>query len=296
MLAKMEICQVLPVLRTVAKSNSLFILTRDIFLQQLICKCHLRPWILQTLPAIPHFILGCLHYRVEETIIQLPVKTRYHSFKPLFSSSSVLSLQNSLEERAELEIPLMCGYPGKEAPGTRTSFWYWSRVLWVSWAQSLSMSPISLITEYSLHSASMTFAEFQGYILKLLVEKWENATLGRNSQEKQVIQPWGTVLVPHPQIHTISWAGFQILKLPSKREKLTVNDGMLTTSMETQTQLNLNVCDAKYLYLPSTYRKNTHELIMPSWTIIINFLSSKWGSLQVFFLRQESTVSPCLAK
>lgn len=104
MLAKMEICQVLPVLRTVAKSNSLFILTRDIFLQQLICKCHLRPWKLQTLPAIPHYILGCLHYRVEETIIQLPVKTRYHSFKHLFSSSSVLSPQNSLEERAELRF------------------------------------------------------------------------------------------------------------------------------------------------------------------------------------------------
>ena len=41
--AKMEIFQVLPVLGTVSKSNSLFVLTRDIFLQQLICKGHLRP-------------------------------------------------------------------------------------------------------------------------------------------------------------------------------------------------------------------------------------------------------------
>ena len=36
-----------------------------------------------------------------------------------------------------------------------------SRALWGSWAQSLSESPISLITGNSLHSASMTFPEFQ---------------------------------------------------------------------------------------------------------------------------------------
>ena len=36
-----------------------------------------------------------------------------------------------------------------------------SRALWGSWAQSLSVSPISLITGNSLHSASMTFPEFQ---------------------------------------------------------------------------------------------------------------------------------------
>ena len=36
-----------------------------------------------------------------------------------------------------------------------------SRALWGSWAQRLSVSPISLITGNSLHSASMTFPEFQ---------------------------------------------------------------------------------------------------------------------------------------
>ena len=33
--------------------------------------------------------------------------------------------------------------------------------LWGSWAQSLSVSPFSLIIGNSLHSASMTFPEFQ---------------------------------------------------------------------------------------------------------------------------------------
>ena len=35
------------------------------------------------------------------------------------------------------------------------------RALWGSWAQDLSVSPMSLIIGNSLHSASMTFPEFQ---------------------------------------------------------------------------------------------------------------------------------------
>ena len=155
------------------------------------------------------------------------------------------------------------------------------------------MSPISLITEYSLHSASMTFAEFQGYILAVVswrrerMQHWEE-TVKRSKLFSLGAQSW----FPIHRYTQYLWAGFQILKLPSKREKLTVNDGMLTTSMETQTNWNLNVCDAAF-YLPSTYRKNTHELIMPSLNNYYKLsIFSKWGLLQVFFLRQESTVSP----
>lgn len=61
MLAKMANCQVPPVLSRVPKSSMLFALTGGIFLQQLICKCPLRPWKLPTLPGTPTSFWGRLH-------------------------------------------------------------------------------------------------------------------------------------------------------------------------------------------------------------------------------------------
>ena len=56
---------------------------------------------------------------------------------------------------------------------------------------------------------------------------------GRNKQSRETIeQTWGKVLAPHQGIHTkISLSCFADTKTPSRWKKLTVNDGMLPTSM-----------------------------------------------------------------
>ena len=61
------------------------------------------------------------------------------------------------------------------------------RALRGSWAQSLSVSPISLITGNSLHSASMTFPEFQqGRFKQLLIREGRGCEIReKQCQEKQ---------------------------------------------------------------------------------------------------------------
>ena len=74
-----------------------------------------------------------------------------------------------------------------------------SQVLWASYAQSISVSPISLITGNSLHSASMTMPEFQwARSSGCYLAKVGDVTPGRNSQE----QPWDRVLFPHQRTCT----------------------------------------------------------------------------------------------
>ena len=50
------------------------------------------------------------------------------------------------------------------SPHCYLCFLIWSRAMCCSWAQSLHVFSISLITRSRLHSASMTFPEFQGLV------------------------------------------------------------------------------------------------------------------------------------
>ena len=91
------------------------------------------------------------------------------------------------------------------------------------------VSPIYLIIGNSLHSASMTFPEFQ----------WADSShcsLGKGGngrpERKHQEQPWGKVLFPHQGIHTtISLSYFADNETPSRWEKLTINNGLLPISM-----------------------------------------------------------------
>ena len=84
-----------------------------------------------------------------------------------------------------------------------------------------------------LHSASMTFPVFQwADSSSCSLGKGGDARPGRNKQSREkIVQPWGKVLVPHQQIHTISLSCFADTGSLYRWEKLTINDGMLPTSM-----------------------------------------------------------------
>ena len=53
---------------------------------------------------------------------------------------------------------------------------------------------------------------------------------GRNSQET-VMQPWNRVLFPHRTHTAVSLSCFADTEIPSRWEKLMINDGVLPTSM-----------------------------------------------------------------
>ena len=91
---------------------------------------------------------------------------------------------------------------------------------------SLSVSPISLITGNNLHSASVSFHEFQWADSSICSQEKEgDARPGRNKQ------PWGKVLVPHQGIHTaVSLRCSADTETPCRWEKLMINDGILPTS------------------------------------------------------------------
>ena len=66
----------------------------------------------------------------------------------------------------------------------------------------------------------------------------------RDSQE----QPWGRLLVSHQQIYsTISLSHSADTETPSRWEKLMINNGMLSTGMQTPDQLDLKFDDADSL-------------------------------------------------
>ena len=78
------------------------------------------------------------------------------------------------------------------------------------------VSPISLIIGNSLHSASMTFPEFQwADSRRCSLGKGGNGRPERNHQE----QPWSKVLFPHQGIHTISLSYFADNETPKFLQK-----------------------------------------------------------------------------
>ena len=79
--------------------------------------------------------------------------------------------------------------------------------------------------------------------MQLLIREGRDVRPGRKSQE----QPLNKVLFPHQWIHTaISLSYFADVEAASRWEKLTINDSMLPTSLETQGQLDPKV-DSIYL-------------------------------------------------
>ena len=82
-----------------------------------------------------------------------------------------------------------------------------------------------------------------GRFMQLLIREGRDVRPGRKSQE----QTLNKVLFPHQWIHTaISLSYFADVEAASRWEKLTINDSMLPTSLETQGQLDPKV-DSIYL-------------------------------------------------
>ena len=71
-----------------------------------------------------------------------------------------------------------------------------SRTLWGSWAQRFSVSPCVLITGHRLHSAPMTFPEFQrAGSNRCSSGKGGDAQTREEKSKETTVQPWGRVLV-----------------------------------------------------------------------------------------------------
>ena len=98
-------------------------------LQQHLHKPSLTPQGLEELAALPHY------------------KARMKIYTPNFSFAGGVG--------KEAEISLWC------LDRVGQLLMIWSRSQWGSWPQSLSVSLISLTTRNKLHSASLTFPEFQ---------------------------------------------------------------------------------------------------------------------------------------
>ena len=80
---------------------------------------------------------------------------------------------------------------------------------------------------------------------------------------------------PHQRIHTtVSLNYFADTETPSRWEKITINDGMPPTSMETSDQLDLNVDDADSNSAHhQPIRRMSTSWSLPLWTIATKFLT-----------------------
>ena len=88
-------------------------------------------------------------------------------------------------------------------------------------------------------------------------------------------QPWGKVLFPFQWIHTaISLRDFAETETPSRWENLTLNHGMLPTSLQTPDQLDLKVDNVdSHLTHYQLIRRMCTSWSHPLWTIIIKLLT-----------------------
>ena len=145
-----------------------------------------------------------------------------------------------------------------------------SRALWGSWTQKPFCVPHFLIIGNRLHSASLTFPEFQqaDSNKQLLIRE-------RTREEKSretIVQPWGKVLVPSQGIHiTRSLSCFSDTESPTRWEKLTV---CCPQALRPQTGWNQKVDDADS-HLPHhqpSRRMSRSWSPRPLWTITIKLL------------------------
>lgn len=98
------------------------------------------------------------------------------------------------------------------------------RALRASWARSLSVSPIPLITGSSLHSASEAFPECQGADSICQLGEKEGHQSRANQSRRTTVEPWARVAGPHQGMHTaIPLRCFAETETPSSWEKLTVH-------------------------------------------------------------------------
>ena len=100
------------------------------------------------------------------------------------------------------------------------------------------VSPISLITGNSLHSASRTWVPMCRF-KQLLIREGKDERQGEaNSQEKQWYSPGARSWLPI-KVHTKQYprAVLQILKSPRWGKLMKINDGVLSASMKTPDQL-----------------------------------------------------------
>ena len=95
---------------------------------------------------------------------------------------------------------------------------------WGSWAQKPFCVPHFLMIGNRLHSASMTFPEFQwGRFKQMLIREGGDAETREEQSGEPIVQPWGRVLVPPQGTHiTISLSCFADTETRTRWEKLTV--------------------------------------------------------------------------
>lgn len=99
--------------------------------------------------------------------------------------------------------------------GLEIRIWY-QQGLWGSWAQSLSLAPISWLQKMGFILASMTFPELQQAGSNSCYLGKEGTTETREEQSKEtVVQPWDRVLVLPQEIYIIVFLSIsQILEPP----------------------------------------------------------------------------------
>ena len=143
-------------------------------------------------------------------------------------------------------------------------------------APQASVCPISLIIRYNLHSASMTFPEFQWDRYKQMLIREGRA---RETREKQSRAALGKVLFPHLRIHTT----------------MSLSYGMLPTSKQTPDQLDLQFDDADS-YLP---HHQPFRIISTEWPYLnIYYKTYYLPQVRIHCFKGRSPLSPrlCLTK
>ena len=92
-------------------------------------------------------------------------------------------------------------------------------------------------------------------------------------QGKQTVK--SSLVLPHQQLHTIiSLSYFTDTEIPSRWEKLVINDDTLTTRMQTPDQLNLKLDDVNF-YSPRhpPIGRMSVDWSCPLWIITVNLLT-----------------------
>ena len=158
------------------------------------------------------------------------------------------------------------------------------RSLWGSWAQRLSVPLTPLTTGNSLHSASMTFPEFQILAAAGRVREGLRDHQGETAREAGA-QPRGRAPAPLPGTHTRPVSCPADTGTRSKRE-------LLTARCPGARRPRLGGTRGLTTLTPSPRQKNAHELITPSLSLY-SFLS-KWRLAVLKVL--PYCVPLCLAK
>ena len=133
--------------------------------------------------------------------------------------------------------------------------------------KSLSVSPISLITENRLLSASKTFPVFQvptGRVKQLLIREGRGCKTREKHSRETMVPPWGKVLVSHQWIHrTVPFSFFADMETPASGITYRLKRACCPQAQRPQTSWKQIEECRLLLTSPPTHQKKVPELIKP---------------------------------